>query len=68
MAIDTEDKRRSVSIHYGMLTVMPVADGAISGSDLAQARWVYAGLTYQGSAQTARRSWMDFDYYRTEYR
>lgn len=68
MAIDSENKRRSVAMMYARLTVMPVADGVVTAPDRAQARWLYAGFTYQASAQTARRFWMDFDYYRTEYR
>jgi hypothetical protein len=68
MAIDTEDKRRSVSVRYGQFTIMPVADGTIDQADQPQARWLYRGFTYQSSAQVARRAWMDFDYYRTEYR
>jgi len=46
MAIDTQDKRRSVSVAYGWLTVMPVADGTIGTADRPHARWLYRGLTY----------------------
>jgi len=40
MAIDTENKRRSVT------GIMPVADGTIDASDRAAACRIYAGLTY----------------------
>lgn len=68
MAIDTEDKRRSVAVTYGQRTIMPVADGTVGDADRPHARWLYPGLTYQESAMAPHRFWMDFDYYRTEYR
>lgn len=40
MAIDTENKRRSVT------GILPVADGTIDASDRAQACFIYCGLTY----------------------
>lgn len=67
MAIDSENKRRSVAMMYARLTVMPVADGAITAPDRAQARWLYAGFTYQASALAPKRRWFGEDYYRTRY-
>jgi hypothetical protein len=68
MAIDSENKRRSVAMMYARLTVMPIADGTIDGGDLAQARWLYSGLTYQTSAKAPHRKWFGEDFYRTRYR
>ena len=44
MAIDTENKRRSVLQCIPGLNTYPVADGAINSSDRAQVSWIYSGL------------------------
>lgn len=59
MAIDTQSKRRSVH-GYGIGTIAPVADGAITVPDREHIAWLYAGiaasapaaaeLPYQGDA------------------
>ena len=46
MAIDTENKRRSVQGYN--IGIMPVPDGAITAPDRATKAWLYAGLTYAG--------------------
>ena len=46
MAINTEDRRRSVTGFYGYITIKPVADGTIGAADRAQAAGFYSGLTY----------------------
>lgn len=43
MAIDTEDKRRSVFAHYG-IKIFPVPDGAIAGVDRQHAWGFYRGI------------------------
>jgi hypothetical protein len=45
MAIDTEDKRRSVQA-YTMGLMRPVADGTVDAADRATCAWFYTGLTY----------------------
>lgn len=47
MAIDTENKRRSVQA-YLLGLVRPVADGAITSPDRATVGWFYSGLAYAG--------------------
>ena len=44
MAIDTENKRRSVLQCVPGLNTYPVADGSITGQDKEQASWLYSGL------------------------
>lgn len=44
MAIDTENKRRSVQSYSTGL--MPVPDGTIGAADRATVGWRYAGITY----------------------
>lgn len=45
MAIDTEDKRRSVQAYtFGLMR--PLADGSIDVGDRACATWLYSGLNY----------------------
>jgi len=44
MAIDTENKRRSVLQCVPGLNTYPVADGVLSVGDREQASWVYSGL------------------------
>lgn len=48
MAIDTEDKRRSVQA-YTLGLVRPLADSAVEAPDRATAAWYYSGLTYNGT-------------------
>ena len=43
MAIDTENKRRSVQA-YNLGAMLPVADGVIDANDRAMLTWLYAGL------------------------
>lgn len=43
MALDTQNKRRSV-IQYAPFTIAPVADGTIGAADREQATWLYSGL------------------------
>ena len=50
MAIDTENKRRSVH-GYTLNVVAPVADGTVGDPDRPHLTWLYSGLTY--SAPTA---------------
>jgi len=45
MAIDTENKRRSVQ-SYWIGAARPVPDGTIAASDRAASGWHYSGLTY----------------------
>lgn len=45
MAIDTENKRRSVQA-YWVGAARPVPDGAIGAADRATSAWFYAGITY----------------------
>ena len=45
MAIDTENKRRSVQA-YWIGAARPVPDGTIDASDRATSAGYYAGLTY----------------------
>lgn len=42
MAIDTQNKRRSV-VH-----VLPVPDGSITAPDRVQVAWIYSGITIAG--------------------
>ena len=44
MAIDTENKRRSVQGYS--IGIMPVPDGTIDASDRATLAWLYAGFVY----------------------
>jgi hypothetical protein len=44
MAIDTENKRRSVQGYS--IGIMPVPDGTIGAGDRANLAWLYAGITY----------------------
>lgn len=43
MAIDTENKRRSVSAYFGAITY-PVADASIDASDREHVAGLYAGI------------------------
>jgi hypothetical protein len=43
VAVDTQNKRRSVHA-YGGSIVYPVADGTISAPDREHATWLYAGI------------------------
>ena len=45
MAINTENKRRSVQA-YWVGAARPVPDGAIGAADRATSAWFYAGITY----------------------
>lgn len=45
MAIDTENKRRSVQA-YLLGLVRPLADGTVGDADRATVGWFYAGITY----------------------
>ncbi len=47
MAIDTENKRRSVS-GYGGAKVAPAPDGTIEDADRYHMGWIYAGTTPSG--------------------
>lgn len=49
MAIDTQNKRRSVQ-GYTAVVVYPVADGAITKPDREHAAWLYAGIPADGPA------------------
>ena len=44
MAIDTENKRRSVSSYSGHM-IAPVADGTIGDADRFHMGWIYAGTS-----------------------
>ena len=44
MAIDTQNKRRSVQGYTGT-PVYPVPDGTITTPDFQDVGWIYAGLT-----------------------
>ena len=44
MAIDSEDKRRSVH-GYTMTPIYPVADGTVDTQDRPHVGWIYRGLT-----------------------
>lgn len=44
MAIDTENKRRSVQGYN--IGIMPVPDGTIGTADRATKAWLYAGIAY----------------------
>jgi hypothetical protein len=46
MAIDSEDKRRSVTGVIGNFTIKPIADGTVGTADRAHAACFYSGLTY----------------------
>ena len=46
MAIDTEEKRRSVSGYAGGSPVLPVADGTVAVGDRAHVAWLYSGFNY----------------------
>lgn len=51
MAIDTENKRRSVQAYtFGLLR--PVADGVIDAGDRALLTWFYSGITYPATPPT----------------
>lgn len=45
MAIDTEDKRRSVQA-YTLSLMRPSPDGSMSKGDRATLAWLYSGLNY----------------------
>lgn len=45
MAIDTQNKRRSVQA-YTLGLMRPVADGTIGMADRATVTWYYSGLSY----------------------
>jgi len=45
MALDSENKRRSVQAYWVGLA-RPVPDGTIDASDRATSAWFYSGLTY----------------------
>lgn len=47
MAIDTQNKRRSVGGYCAGLAY-PVPDGTVGTADRAHIAWLYAGLTYSG--------------------
>jgi hypothetical protein len=51
MAIDTEDKRRSVH-GYTMTPIYPVADGAVDTADRPHVAWIYRGLTFAAAFST----------------
>jgi hypothetical protein len=44
MAIDSEDKRRSVH-GYTMTPIYPVADGSVDTQDRPHVGWIYRGFT-----------------------
>ena len=46
MAIDTEDKRRSVLLEG----ILPLADGSIGTQDRPHAVWIYRGITIATAA------------------
>lgn len=55
MAIDTENKRRSVQAYtFGL--VRPIPDGTIAAPDRATSAWYYSGITYasEGAAIVGR--------------
>ena len=45
MAVDTENRRRSVQA-YTLGLMRPLADGTIGALDRATVAWFYSGLTY----------------------
>lgn len=45
MAIDTENKRRSVQA-YWLGLARPVPDGTVDAADRATSAWFYSGITY----------------------
>lgn len=45
MAIDTENKRRSVQA-YSFGLMRPVADGSVGVADRPTVAWLYSGLSY----------------------
>ena len=64
MAVDTENRRRSVQA-YTLGLMRPLADGTVGAPDRATVAWFYSGLTYAGAVagedlplyhQTNRRS------------
>lgn len=54
MAIDTRDKRASVSSIPSFPT-LPLADGTISGSDKAHIGWIYRGITLSSGNQLPQK-------------
>ena len=50
MAVDTENKRRSVSGYTGNV-ILPVSDGSISAADRAHVAGLYSGLVYSALAR-----------------
>lgn len=48
MAVDTEDRRRS-AMQFPFTTVLPVADGTISGADKQHIVWLYRGILASGA-------------------
>jgi len=61
MAIDTENKRRSVQA-YTLGLARPIADGTIDEGDRATSTWFYSGIDYDNPApSTSILSWfLDF--------
>ena len=53
MAIDTENKRRSV-MDYAGTGIMPVPDGTIDASDRACIGWLYSGIAFAASVAPIR--------------
>jgi hypothetical protein len=49
MAIDTEDKRRSVQA-YTLGLLRPVADASVDTQDRPTVGWFYSGITYSAAA------------------
>jgi hypothetical protein len=49
MAIDTENKRRSVQ-GYTIGGIMPVPDGTVGTTDRPSLAWLYAGISYAAVA------------------
>lgn len=50
MAVDTENKRRSVGAYAGGSgMVLPRPDGTVDAADRAAAAWIYSGLDYSGT-------------------
>ena len=51
MAIDTQNKRRSVH-GYTHTPIYPVADGTVGAQDRPHVAWLYAGLSIAGVHNT----------------
>jgi len=57
MAIDTQNKRRSVH-GYTLNVVAPVPDATIGTADRAHMAWLYAGLTYDSPVVVTWKPWL----------